>query len=148
MHIVVDRVVDLLSHLRYGSSSVQSDEKIALLVVIKDRSCLRVVLEHSLVKSLGSIILALDQWFASDIIRAFNLGWVVDDMVASSACGMDSPSLDALHKNTLVDVELEYPINVHFDFLEHLIEFLSLCSGPGETVKKDTSCAFRVFQVV
>ena len=106
------------------------------------------ILGHSLVKSLSSVILTVDQWLASHIILAFNLGRVVRDVIAASASHVDTTTLNSLDQNTLIDVEFEDAIDVHFVLFEHQVKFLSLSGGPGETVKKDASLAFGVFQVV
>ena len=144
MNVLVEDLIDVLADRFNRGHSINCIEKVLLIVVSEDGRSHCVVCLHSLSEYLSIVILALDERLTSQVVLSLNLGWVELYVVASSTCRVNAASLNSLHEDIIIDLELDGLVDLLTARAKHAVKFLGLNSCPGEAVQEESSLALWV----
>jgi len=103
---------------------------------------------HALSQGFASVVLAVHQGLASNVVLAFDLGWVEFQVVAAATGLMNTTAFDSFGEHFFVDFELKHSVDLSVVLGEHAVELLGLDLGSWETVEENTTFTLWLLQVV
>jgi hypothetical protein len=106
-----------------------------LVVVLQHRRGFAVELGQAGAQLVLGVVPTLDQGLAGDVIDAFHLGGIEEDVVCAATGRVDQATGDSFHQQLVVDVQVDHSVDANVLFLQQTIQNLCLVNSAGETIQ-------------
>ena len=116
--------------------------------MVGDRSRVLVVVREAGFQGLSVVIWSLNQVLAGHVVLALDFGRIELDVVGAAGGRVNSSALNTLHKNLVIQLELNNKVNFLAALSQHVVEHLGLIEGSRETIQEQALLVFRLGELL